>query len=385
MTHRRNTKQILIITGEASGDQHGANLALALKALDPDVEICGVGGARMKAAGVRLVEGIGRLDVIGMVGVTALRAVVQRVLSIRRLLRAERWDAVVLIDHPGLNVHFARMAKQAGHRVVYYIAPQLWAWRPGRMRAIRRWVDHVCVILPFEEELYRRGGVPCTFVGHPLLDDMAGSYDRDQVRAAYGLPRDATVVGLLPGSRMGEVRALLPLMLDAVRVLGHQGMRLILAVADTVDRDEIKRICEGAGADVRLVAGDASGVMAASDMLVVASGTATLQAAIVGTPMVIVYKVPWISYGLARLFVRVRSIGLANLIAGRPFIPELIQTEATPANLAAEARRILDDVTYRDAMQAEMGRVRSLLGGPGASRRAAAVVLGQLSHREAGA
>ncbi|TLY36224.1 MAG: lipid-A-disaccharide synthase [Nitrospirae bacterium] len=381
----RNTKQILIITGEASGDQHGANLALALKALDPDVEICGVGGARMKAAGVRLVEGIGRLDVIGMVGVTALRAVVQRVLSIRRLLRAERWDAVVLIDHPGLNVHFARMAKQAGHRVVYYIAPQLWAWRPGRMRAIRRWVDHVCVILPFEEELYRRGGVPCTFVGHPLLDDMAGSYDRDQVRAAYGLPRDATVVGLLPGSRMGEVRALLPLMLDAARVLGHQGMRLILAIADTVDRDEIKRICEGAGADVRLVAGDASGVMAASDMLVVASGTATLQAAIVGTPMVIVYKVPWISYGLARLFVRVRSIGLANLIAGRPFIPELIQTEATPANLAAEARRILDDVTYRDAMQAEMGRVRSLLGGPGASRRAAAVVLGQLSHREAGA
>ena len=339
----------------------------------------------MKAAGVRLVEGIGRLDVIGMVGVTALRAVVQRVLSIRRLLRAERWDAVVLIDHPGLNVHFARMAKQAGHRVVYYIAPQLWAWRPGRMRAIRRWVDHVCVILPFEEELYRRGGVPCTFVGHPLLDDMAGSYDRDKVRAAYGLPRDATVVGLLPGSRMGEVRALLPLMLDAARVLGHQGMRLILAVADTVDRDEIKRICEGAGADVRLVAGDASGVMAASDMLVVASGTATLQAAIVGTPMVIVYKVPWISYGLARLFVRVRSIGLANLIAGRPFIPELIQTEATPANLAAEARRILDDVTYRDAMQAEMGRVRSLLGGPGASRRAAAVVLGQLSHREAGA
>jgi lipid-A-disaccharide synthase len=372
--------RILIVTGEASGDLHGANLAAALKALAPDVSVLGVGGPRMRAAGVELVYGIDRLDVIGLIGPTALRALAHRVLTLRRLLQHEPFDVVVLIDHPGLNVRFARIAKQAGRRVVYYITPQVWAWRAGRMRAMRRWVDHALVILPFEEELYRQAGVPCTFVGHPLLDEMAPSSGRDQARSAYGLPRDAQVVGLLPGSRRGEIQALLSVMLEAVRLLQQNGraLRVILAVAETVSQDDIKRMCDASGLDVRLVVGDPNGVMAASDLLFVASGTATLQATIIGTPMVIVYKVPWLVYLIARVLVRVRSIGLANLIAGRPFIPELIQHEATPVRLAAEARRILDDPAYREAMRAEMARVRSLLGTPGASRRAAAAVLEQV-------
>ena len=277
------------------------------------------------------------------------------------------------------------MAKRAGRRVVYYIAPQLWAWRPRRMRWMQRRVDYVVVILPFEVELYRRAGVPCAFVGHPLLDEVAPSYDRDRLRATYGLPREACVIGLLPGSRTGEVRALLPVMLEAARLLQGQGrsLKVILAVAETVDPDEIKRLCEGAGLDVRLVARDPNGVMAAADVLFIASGTATLQAAIIGTPMVIVYKLPWLTYLLARLLVRVPSIGLANLVAGRPFIPELIQHQATPARLAEEARRILDDASYRERMRTEMTRVKSLLGPPGASERAAAMVLQQLDRAEA--
>ena len=253
------------------------------------------------------------------------------------------------------------------------------------MRWIQRRVDHVVVILPFEAELYRRAGVPCTFVGHPLLDEVAPSYDRDRLRATYGLPREACVIGLLPGSRTGEVRALLPVMLEAVRLLQGQGrsLKAILAVAETVDPDEIKRLCDGAGLDVRLIARDPNGVMAAADLLFIASGTATLQAAIIGTPMVIVYKLPWLTYLLARLLVRVHSIGLANLVAGRPFIPELIQHQATPARLAEEARRILDDASSREAMRAEMAHVRALLGAPGASGRAAEVVLEQLRRQEA--
>lgn len=378
--------RVLIITGEASGDLHGANLAKALKVLAPDVSVIGVGGARMREAGVDLVPGIPQVDVIGMVGPTGLRALARRVLTLRRLLREEPLDLVVLIDQPGLNFHFARIAKRAGRRVVYYIAPQLWAWRPGRMRWMQRRVDHVVVILPFEAELYHRAGVPCTFVGHPLLDHVAPSYNREQIRAALGLPRDTRVIGLLPGSRPGEVQAMLPLMLEAVRLLQRDcgPLRAILAVAETVNEEDIKRLCVGAGLDVGLVTRDPNGVMAASDLIFAASGTATLQAAIIGTPMVIVYKLPWIPYLLGRLLVRgVQSIGLANIVAGRAFIPELIQRQATPVRLAAEARRILEDSPYREAMRAEMARVRTLLGTPGASARAAAVVLRQLRPAEA--
>lgn len=345
----------------------------------------GVGGRHMRAANVQMLEGIRQLDLVGLIGPRALRAVIQRVVAIRRFLRHEAMDLVVLIDNPGMNFHFARIAKQAGHRVVYYITPQLWAWRPRRMSWMQRRVDHAVVILPFEAEPYRQAGVPCTFVGHPLLDEMAASYDRDRIRAAYGLTREERVLGLLPGSRRGEVRALLPVMLKAVTLLERDigPLRLILAVADTVNQDEIKQICEEAAVPVHLIAGDPNGVMAAADLLFIASGTATLQAALVGTPMVIVYKMPRISYLVARALVRVRSIGLANLIAGRPFIPELVQQQATPEHLAAAGRRILQDHQYRDAMRAEMSRVKSLLGSPGASKRAAAVILDVLEQREA--
>jgi lipid-A-disaccharide synthase len=400
MTEATETKRILIITGEASGDLHGAHLAQALQALDPSVSIVGVGGARMRAAGVQLLEGIPQVDVIGLIGPRALRVLASRVLALRRFLRREPLDLVVLIDQPGLNFHFARVAKRAGRRVVYYITPQLWAWRPRRMKWMQRRVDHAVVILPFEEELYRHAGVPCTFVGHPLMDDMAPSYDRDRIRAAYSLQRHERVLGLLPGSRKGEVRALLPLMLKAAQDLMRDNgpLSILLAVAETVDRDEIKRICDEAGVDVRQITGDPNGVMAASDLLFVASGTATLQAAIIGTPMVIVYKMPWPGYLVARLLLGTSAsravrhsgwpdmptfcIGLPNLIAGRPFIAELIQTQATPERLAAEARRILKDDSYRENMRAEMARVRSRLGVPGASKRAASAILKVLTSPE---
>ena len=394
------TKRILIITGEASGDLHGAHLAQALREADPTLSIRGVGGARMRAAGIHMLEGIPQLDVIGLIGPSALRVLVGRILAIRWFLRREPVDLVVLIDQPGLNFHFARVAKRAGCRVVYYITPQLWAWRPGRMKWMQRRVDHAVVILPFEEKLYRQAGVACTFVGHPLLDEMAPTYDRDAIRAAYSLHPQERVLGLLPGSRMGEVRALLPLMLEASRALNSNlgPFRIVLAVAETVDRDEIKLMCDRAGMDVRQITGDPNEVMAASDLLFVASGTATLQAAIIGTPMVIVYKMPWLGYLIARLLtgtsasvaarqvcwpnIPMFSIGLPNLIAGRSFIPELIQTHASPKRLAAEARRILEDDSYRNDMRAEMVRVRTLLGEPGASKRAAKTIIKLLGPEE---
>lgn len=181
-------------------------MAKAIMALDPQAELVGIGGAAMRAAGVKLVPGVPQLDVMGLIGLSAIRAMVQRVLAIRKVLKSEAWDLVVLIDNPGLNFHFARVAKAAGRRVLYYIAPQVWAWRPGRMKWIQRRVDHVVVILPFEPELYRRAGVPCTFVGHPLLDVVAPQYDRAKLRSQFGLSESAPVVGLLPGSRVGKLK-----------------------------------------------------------------------------------------------------------------------------------------------------------------------------------
>jgi lipid-A-disaccharide synthase len=369
--------RILIITGEASGDLHGANLARALRAQAPGIALVGIGGAAMRAAGVELVSGVPQLDVMGLIGLSAIRAIVQRVRAIRRLLKAERWDLVVLIDNPGLNFHFARVAKAAGHRVLYYIAPQIWAWRPGRMTWIQRRVDHVVVILPFEARLYQQAGVRCTFVGHPLLDVVASQYDRDTLRARFGLRAAGRVIGLLPGSRTGEVRSLLPVMLEAAeRLLRREpATQLILAQASTIDDGLLQSLLQGSTVPVTVVKEQASEVMAVSDLVLVASGTATLQAAVVGTPMVLLYRTTWLTYRLARLLVRVKWIGLVNLVAGRSVVPELIQGDATGQRTYEEAIRILEDRTTYDEMTRAFVQVKEQLGGPGASARAAEVVL----------
>jgi lipid-A-disaccharide synthase len=371
--------RILIITGEASGDLHGASLAAALKRIDPSVILTGVGGAAMREAGVDLLPGIPQVDTIGLIGPSTVLALVQRVLTIRRWLKSQPWDVVVLIDNPGLNFHFAKVAKAAGRRVLYYIAPQLWAWRPRRMKWIQQRVDHVVVILPFEEDLYRRAGVPCTFVGHPLLDAVAPPYDKVALRRRFRLDEQAPVVGLLPGSREGEVSALLPLMLLAAEQLlaRNRNTQFILAQAPTIHDDLLRGCLAGSPVSVRVVKEQANEVMAASDVLIVASGTATLQAAVVGTPLILVYKAPWLTYLLARALVRVEWIGLVNLVAGRTVVPELIQHQATPERVSQEALRLLQDRTAYDEMKRALRKVRESLGSPGASQRAASVVVGQ--------
>lgn len=369
--------RILIVTGEASGDVHGANLAKALKALDPDLSLLGVGGSRMQAAGVELVQGISQLDVMGLIGPSSVRALIHRVLRVRRILQEEPLDLVVLIDNPGLNFHFARIAKKAGRRVVYYIAPQLWAWRPRRMKWIQRRVNHVLVILPFEEELYRRAGVSCTFVGHPLLDEVAPSYDRAELRKRFGFDATGPVIGLLPGSREGEVRALLPIMLQAVAKLAgaHPGLQSVVAQAPSIRDGLIEELSPAAGMNVRVVRDQANEVMVAADLLLVASGTATLQAAVIGTPLVITYRASWLTYWIARWLIRVRWIGLVNIVAGRGIVPELIQQEATPGRLSEEATRLLSDEASYNEMRTALRAVRASLGAPGASQRAAALIL----------
>jgi lipid-A-disaccharide synthase len=371
--------RILIVTGEASGDLHGAHLAKAIMALDPTTELVGIGGPSMRAAGVNLVPGVPQLDVMGLIGLSAIRAMLQRVRAIRQVLKAEAWDLVVLIDNPGLNFHFARVAKAAGRRVLYYIAPQLWAWRPGRMKWIQRRVDHVVVILPFEPELYHRAGVRCTFVGHPLLDMVAAHYDRAKLRREFGLSESARVVGLLPGSRVSEVEMLLPVLLKAAAqlVLAEPGTQFILAQASSIDDNLIQTLLRDSPVPVRVVHDRASEVMALSDVLLIASGTATLQAAVVGTPMVLLYKTSPLTYRLARWLITVKWIGLVNLVGGRLIVPELVQEEATDERLCREVLHLLRDPSAYNDMKEGLRQVRQSLGEPGASSRAAQVVLSE--------
>ena len=369
--------RILIVTGEASGDLHGANLAKAIRACDPQVSLAGIGGRAMEAAGVQLVGKLRQFDVMGMVGPLALVSIIRRFFFMRRLFRSEPWDAVIFVDNPGLNLRYAYFAKGAGLRVFYYIAPQIWAWGPWRIYWIKKRVDHVLVILPFEKPLFDRAGIRCTFVGHPILDAVEEIYDRTALRAKFGFGPRERVIALLPGSREHEVQVLLPILLDAVEKLAwHQpGTQFLLAQATTIQDNLLQPFLQQTRVPVTVVKEQASEVLAVSDFALVKSGTAILQAAVVGTPMVLFYQTSAWEFWIASFFIRVKWIGLVNLVAGRSVVPELVQSAATGQRLYEEAVRILDDRVVYDEMKRELAKVRASLGEPGASARAAEVVL----------
>ncbi|MBS0150324.1 MAG: lipid-A-disaccharide synthase [Nitrospira sp.] len=369
--------RMLIVTGEASGDLHGANLAKALRARDPQVSLAGIGGAAMEAAGVHLVCKMGQFDVMGMVGPLALVAILRRFLFMRRLFLSEPWDAVIFVDNPGLNLRYAYFAKGAGLRVFYYIAPQIWAWGPWRVYWTKKRVDHVLVILPFEKALWDKAGVPCTFVGHPILDAVADRHDRRELRSKLGLSDDEQVVALLPGSRSHEVHVLLPILLAAAEKLARHkpGTKFLLAQASTIQDNLLQSLLRQSQVPITVMKGQTSEVLAVSDFALVKSGTAILQAAVVGTPMVLLYHISAWQWWIGSFFMRVKWIGLVNLVANRSVVPELLQGEATGQRLYEEAVRILEDPAVYAEMKRSLAQVREALGERGASARAAEVVL----------
>ncbi|MFO0773122.1 MAG: lipid-A-disaccharide synthase [Nitrospiraceae bacterium] len=369
--------RVLIVTGEASGDLHGANLARALTVAKPDIDLIGVGGPHMAAAGVPLLQGLKRLDHMGLAGLSVLKTGYDNYKLIADYVQREPVDAVVLVDNSGMNLRLARVAKGAGRRVIYYVAPQIWASRPYRMRTIRQAVDLVLAIFPFEPALYAAAGVACTFVGHPLLDQVGTDYPVADLRRQFGLRADGPVIGLLPGSRLREVDMLLPPMLEAAARLRDEfpASQYVLAQASSIARDVLDRYLAGTGLPVTVIEGQPSEVMAVADVLMVASGTATLQAAIVGTPMVLTYKTTWLTYQVARRVITLKWIGLVNILANREVVPELIQYDATGARLHGSVGHLLRDTGAYEKMKQALREVRVSLGAPGASARAAQAVL----------
>jgi lipid-A-disaccharide synthase len=373
--------RILIVAGEASGDLHGGRLAAALRRLRPDLALEGMGGVEMRKAGVNLLADAGGTAVVGLAELWEKRRALRDALRrLRGHLRTVRPALLICIDFPDFNLLLARTAHRLRVPVCYFISPQVWAWRRGRIRTIRRLVRKMLVLFPFEEELYRRAGVEATFVGHPLLDELTGVPPREACRAALGLPEQGPVLGLLPGSREAEVRRHLPILLQAASRLAaaHPDLRLLLGLAPTLDRRAVEAAVARSGLQVTVLAGRTSEVMRAADLLLAVSGTATLEAAILGTPMVITYRLAALSWLLARLLVRVRFIGLPNLVANEPIVPELIQFDATPARLAAVAEQILESPERQARMREALARVRARLGMPGAAERAAREVLALL-------
>jgi lipid-A-disaccharide synthase len=372
--------RILIVTGEASGDLHGANLAREIYHLNPHATIQGVGGHHMVEVGVKLIPQVERVDAIGVPGLKQLVRGYRTLRQLKNVLRNEQYDAVVFIDSPGMNLRLAKTAAKARQRVIYYIAPQIWAWGARRLSVIKRVVNRMIVILPFEEKIFRQAGVPTNFVGHPLLDTMAASYNKHEVREKFGLSKDELVIGILPGSREHEVRNFLSIMLGASKkLLTHYGQaQFLIAQAPNISASLIHEAMATPGITVQIIPHGSNEVMAASDLLFIASGTATLQAAIIGTPMIIAYRVPWLTYQIGKRLVKIPYIGLVNIIAGKSVAPELIQQDMTPERLSHEALRLLRTPTLVQEMREAFLRVREAIGSSGASRRAAELVLREI-------
>jgi lipid-A-disaccharide synthase len=389
--------RILIVAGEASGDLYGGLLMRAMTrprtGAMGSATFLGAGGPSMRAAGLRSLGDAGAMGVTGLLEVLRSLGVIWRVYREARKVLDDpdrRPDLVLLIDYPDFNLRLARRSRRAGTPVLYFVSPQVWAWRKGRVRRIARCVDRMLVILPFEEEIYRRASVPVEFVGHPLLDLARPTLNRQQVLGPLGLDPLRPTVALLPGSRRNELRSHLPAMLGAVSLLRAEfrDVQVVIAVAPTVGRVEMDRVIDRVqgltgpgGVRPVLVEENRYEALAASDCAVVASGTATLEAALLGVPMVIVYRMSPLSYAAARLLLHVPHIGMPNLIAGERVVPELVQGECRPDRIAREVRRILTDPRGADDMRQKLRRVRERLGRPGAIERVAGVAWGMIVDR----
>ena len=382
-SERSRRPAIMIVAGEASGDLHGAKLAAALTAVDSRLTLFGIGGDHMRAAGVRVTVDARQLAVVGLTEVfSKLPGILHGWRVACRMLAEGRPDLLILIDFPDFNLRLARRAKQLQTKVLYYISPQIWAWRRRRVRQIRRRVDHMAVILPFEAEFYRRHGVNVSFVGHPLMDHDPPSGQAPR-RSTPDMP---PVLGLLPGSRDSEISRLLPAMLDAaLRLQQRLKVRVMLSCADSVDTHRVARLVAPYRDRLHMdtIGGGPQHIFQSADVVIAASGTVTLEAALWGVPMLIVYRVSPLSYLLGKALIRVPHIGLVNLIAGRRVVPELIQQTATPTRIAAEAESLLMQPARRDQMRAGLAEVKQRLGAAGASTRVARIAT-QMLGRTAG-
>ena len=374
-------KKILLVAGEVSGDLHGAHLMEAIHRIDPEVQFFGMGGKALEEKGMKLLYHSHSLSVVGITEVLLKLGSILKVLrGLKNFLDRERPDLIILIDFPDFNLRLAKIAHRRGIPVLYYISPQVWAWRPKRVKLIAQWVKKMVVLFPFEVPLYEVADVDVEWVGHPLLDIVKPTLSKEIAFQRFGLDPKQRTIALLPGSRMHEIKRLLPPLLASAQLLQKEtpDLQFIIPLAPGIPRETLSPWMRNISVPVKVVEGWTYDVMNISELLITASGTATLEAAILGKPMVIVYKVSFLSYWIGRALIQVDHIGLVNLVAGKEIAPELIQDEVNPQRVAEEALRILRDPTLCRRMTEAMTGVRQSLGEPGAAQRAAHIVMSLL-------
>lgn len=368
-------KKVLIVTGEASGDLHGGGLAFALKKLSPTTSIYGVGSEKLKQAGVQIIRDSKEMAVVGIVEVFTKSAILLGAFwEIKRFIKEKRPDLLILIDFPDFNLLLAKVAAKIGIPVLYYISPQVWAWRPNRVKKMARVIKQMAVIFPFEISYYQKE-IPVEFVGHPLMDVAVPSLSRQEALERFGLDPKRTLIGLLPGSRKSEIKKILPPMLGAAKAIQEADpmAQFAIPLAPTIKEEDVFPFIEKGGIDVELVTDATYDLINASKLVVVASGTATLEAALLGKPMVIVYKTSWINYLLGKMIIKVEYLGMVNLIAGEAIVPELIQAKVTADGIFREVMGLLKDAEQYKKMKDALTNVVRTLGEKGASERVAQI------------
>ena len=371
-------KKILIIAGEPSGDLHAANLVRDLKSLDPNLRFFGLGGYLSKEAGVDTIFDISKLALVGLSEVLKNIFTIGKIYKgILRRIDQEIPDLAILIDYPGFNLRLAKELRKRSIPVVYYISPQIWAWGRDRINIIKKCVTKMIVFFKFEEELYKTSGVDVTFVGHPLLDTVKASLAKDEALRTYNLSEGKITIALLSGSRTTEIKTLLPIMIRTAKIINSRlrNTQFIIARYPSLPAELYENAVRDSGLDIRIVSGDIYNVIAASDFAIVTSGTATLETAIIGTPLVIVYKAKLLTYVIYKFVVTISFLGIVNIIAGREIAPEFLQYDATPQNIADTIVPILLNKNKLKTMREELGSVRSSLGAPGAGMRAAQAIM----------
>jgi lipid-A-disaccharide synthase len=379
--NKNKNKTIMIIAGEASGDMHGANLVREMLKINPALIFYGIGGKKLREEGVEVLADASEMAVVGLTEVIfKLRNILKIMAMMKKSLDERKPDLVILIDYPDFNLSIAKAASKRGIKVLYYISPQVWAWRSGRVEKIKKLVNRMAVVLPFEVDFYAAHGFAVNYVGHPLRDTVKTAFTQSQARFHFSLSEKKTTIALVPGSRTAEITRLLPEMMRAVRIISQKipDAQYILPLADTLERKNVDEIIASSGLSVKIVSGQTYDVIACCDLAIVTSGTATLETGLLGIPMIIIYKVSPFSALIGRMIIKQQHIGLVNIIAGKTIVPELVQGDASGTRIAEEALSILKNGERRQEMIKELKAIRTMLGEPGAAIRTAQLALDML-------
>lgn len=376
-------KKIMIVAGEVSGDIHSEKVVKALKRLKPEIEIFGIGGDRMRDAGMELIYHIDKMSFLGFLEVVRHLPFIWKVMNhLTRLLDERQPDLVILVDYPGFNLRFAKRISEKSIPVLYYISPQVWAWNTGRVHKIANIVDKLAVIFPFEVDFYQEKNVDLDieFVGHPLLEeiDFDSVLSREEMCTTFSIPPDEKILGILPGSRKQEIQRILPTLLKTASRLHKkldQNLTVFIAVAPNIPIEFIEKYTKKYSFRIEAVKEHTHDIMKTSELLLVTSGTATLESSLFATPMIVVYKVTWLSYQIGKRVIQIDNIGLVNVVAQKTIVPEFVQYDATPKKIAPVAYELLTDETKRQAMIAQLKRIREKLGMGEPSRRVGEIAL----------